>query len=222
MARHGVDSDAVERLKARRRDAARRGYGVADPEPTTPDPMVAWPLSRSDLPRGCDVATALILSPHAADDQTAAWIHGLGWVTERYSLAERDLTRFEALEAAVAMALGEGRSAAELDVVELQEISSVASFAACESIGLAEPGHGATAALAVSPAVNPSGGNLYANPGNAAGFLRLVAAIQQIRGRAGDVQVEPAPRSALGAAMHGFAGQGAVAVLFGAGEEEWA
>jgi hypothetical protein len=148
------------------------------------------------------------------DEQTPAWISGVGWATDRYELAERDLTKFESLATAARMALGSERSAKDVDVVEVQEISSVGGFAAYESLGLADSGHGSSLVQKDMPALNPSGGNLPVNSGNAAGFLRLLAAAQQVRGLAGTVQVSPQPRSAVGAALHGFAGQGAVVAMF--------
>lgn len=221
-ARHGVDEQAVEELRGARQQASARaneqlGEAAADGDTQ----LAAWPLTRADLPRGCDVACAVVMA--SADAVTAehvpAWIDGVGWVTERYDLGGRDLTRFESLEAAARMALGE-RSAADADVVEVQEISTVGAFAAGEALGLAAPGQGSQAVGSTSPTVNPSGGNLPANPGNAAGFMRLLQAAQQVRGRAGQVQLEPRPRTAVGAALHGFAGQGAAVVSFAADKRE--
>lgn len=222
-ARHGFDEAAVTALRDARVEAARRSCDGALPaadEDSAAAP-VAWPLTHGDLPRGCDVACAMVLATADAvgEDDVPAWVAGIGWITERYDLAERDLTRFEALEAAARMALGGEGSAAAADVVEVQEISSIGGFAACEALGLAQPGSGSRAALGIQeqqPAVNPSGGNLPANPGNAAGVLRFAHAAQQVRGRAGAVQVQPQPRTAVGAALHGFAGQGAAVVAFAA------
>lgn len=181
--------------------------------------MIAWPLTEADLPRGCDAACAAVLVTAGAvtAEHTPAWIQGVGWVTERYDLGERDLTRFEALEAAARQAFGSEGSALGLDAVEIQEISTVGGFAACEALGLARAGQGAHAAT--SPHVNPSGGNLPANAGNAAGVLRFLAAAQQVRGRAGAAQIHPHPRSTAGAALHGFAGQGAAVVAFSADKD---
>lgn len=218
-ARYGLDSEAARRVQNVRAEAAARAYGppteIADALSTKP---IAWPLTKADLPRGCDAACAAVMVTGDAvtAEQTPAWIRGVGWVTERYDLGERDLTRFEALEAAARMALGGDGSTAELDVVEVQEISTVGSFAACEALGLAPHGQGAQAASGTSLQLNPSGGNLPANPGNAAGVLRFLAAAQQVRGRAGGAQLDPRPRSSAGAALHGFAGQGAAVVVFGA------
>lgn len=213
---YGLDASAVAAVReARAASAARGGHALTRTHPSDVGRRVVWPLTDADLPRGCDVACAVVLvAPDAvADGQVPAWVTGIGWATDRYDLGERDLTRFAALEAAAHMAL-EGGSAASADLVEVQELSTVASFAACEALGLAAAGDGARAATGASPVVNPSGGNLPANPGNAAGLLRILAAAQQVRGRAGAVQLAPIPRRAVGAALHGFAGQGAAVVAF--------
>jgi hypothetical protein len=129
-------------------------------------------------------------------------------------LGDRDLSRFDALAAAARVALGE-RLARDADVVEVQEISTIGALAAYEALGLAEPGKGATVATSTtSPAINPSGGSLAYDPGNASGFLRLMCAAQQIRGRAGKAQLSPRPATAIGATLHGFAGQSAAVVSF--------
>jgi acetyl-CoA C-acetyltransferase len=150
--------------------------------------------------------------------QNPAWIRGIGWATECYDLSGRDLTGFGSLAAAARMALGTDVLATDIDVLEIQEISTIGAFGAVEAVGLAPPGGGAGAAL--SAAVNPSGGNLFADPGNASGFLRILEAAQQVRGAAGPVQVHPRPRTALAAAVHGFAGQGAAVVSLTADQAE--
>lgn len=221
-ARYGIDTAAVDALKERRtQDWARAHEPLATSGTDDATQLAAWPLRRGDLPTGCDAACAavLVIDDAISPGQTPAWIGGIGWIEDRYDLGERDLTRFASLEAATAMALGGQRSALDVDVIEVQEISSIASFAALESLGLAELGHGAGVADMASPVVNPSGGSLPANAGNAAGFMLFLAAAQQVRGLAGPAQVTPKPAMSLGAALHGFAGQGASVVWFASTQE---
>jgi acetyl-CoA C-acetyltransferase len=216
-ARHGLDQAAISALRETRSAAATAEGAVVDGSAT--GRPVAWPLTDLDLPRPCDMACAAVLTTagRITPGQRPAWIRGAGWATAQYDLSERDLSGFAALTAAARMALAGGQ-ATDFDVVEIQEISTVGAFGAAEALGLAPPGSGAAAALA--PGVNPSGGNLFADPGNATGFLRIVQAAQQVRGAAGPVQVQPRPRRALAAALHGFAGQGAAVVAFSADREE--
>jgi acetyl-CoA C-acetyltransferase len=217
-ARYGLDEPAVRSLRNARVAAATTAGAVVETDAT--GRMVAWPLTDLDLPRGCDMACAAVLTTagHVRPGQKPAWIRGIGWATECYDLSGRDLSGFESLAASARMALGTDVLATDIDVLEIQEISTVGAFGAAEAIGLAPPGGGARAAL--SATVNPSGGNLFADPGNASGFLRILQAAQQIRGAAGAAQVHPRPRTALAAAVHGFAGQGATVVSFTADQAE--
>jgi acetyl-CoA C-acetyltransferase len=216
VSRYGLDEKAVRAVRDARAASWAKSSNAVSGTTASSERLVAWPLTDDDLPRGCDAAAAAVMvaADAVSDDQVPAWIEGVGWISDRYELAERDLSRFDSLAAAVQMALG-ANLVRDVDVVEVQEISSIASFAVCEALGLAEPGKGARSAVSsAGPVINPSGGNLPANPGNAAGYLRIVNAAQQIRGRAGTGQVEPKPRSAIGAAMNGFAGQSSTVVLF--------
>ncbi|MDX6631286.1 MAG: hypothetical protein QOH00_3532 [Gaiellales bacterium] len=216
VTRHGLDRDAIRAVRAAR---AKAGSAAGAPAADTADDgaMVAWPLTTSDLPVAVDVAAALVLVTEDAvtEQQSPAWVIGVGWSTDGYDLADRDISQFNALAAATERATRDGISVRRADVVEVQELSTIAGFAACEALGLSEPGEGAKAAVGAQPAVNPSGGNLVANPSNASGFLRFLNAAQQARGQAGAVQVTTGrPITAVGAAMHGFAGQGAAVVIF--------
>jgi acetyl-CoA C-acetyltransferase len=215
-ARYGLDAEAVTAVRAQRQQAAARAHG--DTPSSSADGQeryVAWPLTAADLPKSADVACAAVLAAGDAvtSAQDPAWITGVGWSTDRYDLGERDLSRFEALETAARQAFGDGP---DLDgtVFEVQEISTVGGFAAYEALGLCPAGRGSEVAAGSGPAVNPSGGNLPVNPGNAAGFLRMLSAAQQVRGRAGTGQLDPSPRRGVGAALHGFAGQGAAVMVF--------
>lgn len=213
--RYGFDSDTVRALREARAADWAKSSGADVLPMAAPERLMAWPLTSDDLPRGCDVAAAAVMvaADEVRSDQAPAWVDGVGWISDRYELADRDLSYFDSLQGAAEMALGEKR-VREVDVIEIQEISSIASFAACEALGLAERGQGASVAVSSeSPVINPSGGNLPANPGNAAGYLRIVNAAQQVRGRAGSSQVEPRPRNAVGVAMNGFAGQSSTVVL---------
>jgi acetyl-CoA C-acetyltransferase len=134
-------------------------------------------------------------------------------------MAGRDLSRFGALEAAAKVAYeraGIRDVRSEVDLVEIQETSAIGSFAALEALGLADPGHGSESLDWSRPAVNPSGGTFTASPPHAAGFMAMLNAAQQVRGKAGRAQLDPRPSSAIGGALHGFAGQGSMVTVFGA------
>jgi acetyl-CoA C-acetyltransferase len=217
--RFGLQDGAVEAVLAHRAEASTRANAMMAPSSSPEqDRLIAWPLRTADLPHQCDVAAGMVLATAASvpDGHPAAWIDGVGWMTDRYELGERDLSGFAALAGAAKRAMRGFSDGSFPDVVEVQEISSIGSFAACEALGLCPLGEGAKSATGAKPVVNPSGGNLPAHPGNAAGFLRLLSAAQQVRGRAADVQVMPYPATAVGATLHGFAGQGATVAAFAA------
>jgi acetyl-CoA C-acetyltransferase len=97
----------------------------------------------------------------------------------------------------------------ELDVAELFVPYSWMEPVLLENLGFAEPGTGwrligreMTAMTGLLP-VNPSGGLLGANPIGAAGLVRFAEAAMQVRGRAGDHQVDGA-RLAVGHAAGGY------------------
>lgn len=221
--RYGLDEGALAALRTSRARASERMHGLPDGHFDTESAtdVVAWPLTEADLPRSCDMAAAMVLvhPDEVTSDQTAAWVTGLGWATDGYEIADRDLCDLDSLRVAMKMAL-RGRSVEDFDVVEMTELSTVGSFIAAEAMGLASVGAGASVVSRTTPAVNPSGGNLLANPGNVAGFMRLLQAAQQVRGKAGAAQVEPMPRSSVGVATHGFAGQGNAVLTFGASRNE--
>ncbi len=215
--RYGLDVSVASAVREARMADAIAVYGDAADSVQNADDFVAWPLTAADLPRACDAAVAAVIvaADAVTSEQSPAWIDGVGWISDRYDLGERDLSRFDSLAAAAHLALGDDL-AGSMDVVEVQEISSIGALAAYEALGLAKPGNGLSVAFGRNPAVNPSGGSLPLNPGNASGFLRIVSAAQQIRGRSGAAQLIPRPRSAVGAALHGFAGQSAAVVSFAA------
>jgi acetyl-CoA C-acetyltransferase len=212
----GLNANVAHELVVAREEAAERFFGVS--LRTRSDRIVAFPLRERDLPRHTDMVAAMVLTAEEAvtEADRPAWVNGVGWATDQYDLSSRDLSRFKSLELATAMAFAGTSPAASVDVAEIHELSSVAAFIACESLGLAPRGRGHEAALGWTIPVNPSGGNLPFNPGNAAGFMRLLLAAEQVRGLAGAGQVAPNAKRALGATLHGRAGQGAVVVNFGA------
>ena len=97
----------------------------------------------------------------------------------------------------------------DLDVIEMFSPYSWMDPMVFENLGLAERGEGwrlldegVTAFEGALP-VNPSGGLLGANPMGAAGLVRFAEAAMQVRGTAGEHQVDGA-RLALGHAAGGY------------------
>ena len=106
----------------------------------------------------------------------------------------------------------------QCDVVEVQEPYTCFELSYYEGLGLCPPGQ--AAALIESGAtqmdgdipVNPSGGCMGANPIGATGLIRLAEIAQQVRGRAGDYQIDGA-KVGLMQAGGGWANLRGVAVV---------
>jgi len=164
------------------------------------------PAGAAELPGTADVVCGAVLTTDPGD-RPAAWMRGVGWASDRYELGERDLSRLAALEIAAGTAYaaaGVTDPPTQIDVAEVQRLSRVGLYAACEALGLSPPGHGFESAG--GPVVNPTGEDL-ADAAPAAGFVRLARAAAHAMATPGS--------TAVGAALHGFAGQGAAVMVFG-------
>jgi acetyl-CoA acetyltransferase len=114
-----------------------------------------------------------------------------------------------------------GLSAEDVDVIEVHDATASAELEAYEHIGLAQPGEGnrliaaGTTVLGGALPVNTGGGLLSrGHPVGATGVLQIVELVAQLRGRAGERQVDLDPRLALAQNAGGFVeGDNAVAVI---------
>jgi acetyl-CoA C-acetyltransferase len=111
-----------------------------------------------------------------------------------------DLSRVAATERAALSAYRQaGKTAADVDVVELHDCFTIAEIVATEGLGLFEPGTGGIAAergwttLGGKIPVNPSGGlKAKGHPIGATGAAQIGEIVTQLRGEAGARQVEGA------------------------------
>ena len=101
----------------------------------------------------------------------------------------------------------------EIDVFELYEAFSYQELMWMEALGLCGRGKsgqvvesGITAMEGRMP-INPSGGVLSAHPVMVAGLVRIIEAVLQVRGEAGEHQV-PGVKTALAHGLNGICGQG--------------
>ena len=108
------------------------------------------------------------------------------------------------------------------DVAEITEPYAFQELLWCEQLGLCKTGEGgklmdsgATRIDGDIP-VNPSGGVLAMNPYVSRGLYRLAEVALQIKGQAGERQIDNVVKTGLAHGTHGFAGQfHAVAILGG-------
>ncbi len=181
--------------------------------------MICDPLKLYDCSPVSDGAVAVVI---ANEDRARkiggkpAWIKGVSFCMDNYLLGDRDLAEYSALEKAAKKAYaaaGISDPRKEIDVAEVYDAFSYQELMWTEGLGLCEQGgggklaeSGATGKTGDIP-VNPSGGLLASHPVIAAGLIRIAEAVRQIRGEAGDMQVDKDVRTALAHGVNGVAGQ---------------
>ncbi len=140
------------------------------------------------------------------------WLTGFGSCMDSYFLGDRDLTSNFALKKAAARAFrmaGVENAAREFDLVELNDASAYQLPMWAEGVGLVEEGRGdewIDAGGLDEQNVNLSGGMLNGNPIMLGGLARATEAVIQLRGEAGERQVEKVNK-ALAHGTTGPAGQ---------------
>jgi acetyl-CoA C-acetyltransferase len=216
MAKSGVtDGHLAEIVVRSRQNAARNPYARENEKVTKQDVVnssyLADPIRELHAYPVTDWAVGMLLCceqrVHEFTDNPV-WITGFGNCMDRYFVGDRDLTSNfslkKACERAYAMA-GVKDPKREFDVVELNDAYAHQLPMLAEGVGLAEEGKGGKWVESGGPAkhnVNLSGGMLNGNPIMLGGVARAVEGFLQLRGEAGERQVEGA-RKAL---AHGTTG----------------
>ncbi|HPL62279.1 MAG TPA: thiolase family protein [Syntrophales bacterium] len=203
--------------------AHRKGrYSVED---VLKSELVADPLTELQVaPKSEGIVAMLLASEEKAKKITKkpVWIKGFGSSLDSYILGDRDLLNGQLRNAAnraykMARITDPGK---QIDLAEISEPYAFQELLWMEDLGLCSPGGGGkmidsgkTEKNGALP-INPSGGVLANNPYVSRGLQRAVEAVLQMRGEAGERQVEKRVKTALAHGTHGFAGQcHAVAVL---------
>ena len=209
--KHGDQSDALARIAAKnhrngvgnpyaqmRKDL---GYEFCRAE-SEKNPIVAWPLKRTDCSLVSDGAAAVVL----ADVETALamgkaiWFRAAEQANDFLPMSRRDVTLFEGAEVAWCRALAAARLALDdLSLVETHDCFTIAELIEYEAMGLAPRGQGARAAIegwtekGGRLPVNPSGGlKAKGHPIGATGVSMHALCAMQLMGEAGDMQVKDA------------------------------
>ncbi|KRF11606.1 acetyl-CoA acetyltransferase [Nocardioides sp. Soil797] len=201
-----------------RQNALKNPYAHLHNKDTTVESVLAsqmlWdPIRYDETCPSSDGACALVI----ADGDTAnatespAWIHGTVMRSEPTTAAERDQVNPQAGRDAAAYLYRQAGITDPLKQIDAAEIYVPFSWFEpmwMENLGFAEEGQGwqltesgGTAMDGVLP-VNCSGGVLSSNPIGASGMLRFAEAALQVRGQAGEHQVDGV-RRALGHAYGG-------------------
>ena len=209
--KHGDQSDALARIAAKnhkngvgnpyaqmRKDL---GYEFCRAE-SEKNPIVAWPLKRTDCSLVSDGAAAVVLADveTALTLRKAIWFRAAEQANDFLPMSRRDITLFEGATVAWQRALASARLGLDdLSLVETHDCFTIAELIEYEAMGLTPRGQGARAALEGWTAkdgrlpVNPSGGlKSKGHPIGATGVSMHALCSMQLMGEAGDMQVKDA------------------------------
>ncbi len=216
--RSGAPQEIGPRVAVKARgNAARNPFAhLHEPvtlEEVTASPMLWDPIRRLESCPTSDGAAAMVFGTEAAaaGRPSVAWVRGAAAMAEAAGFPGRDALDPAAgrtCAKAVYAQAGVTDPRRDLDVAEIYEPFSWIEVMWYENLGFCEPGDGwrlldeGVTELGGDLPVNPSGGVLSTNPIGASGMLRMVEAVEQVRGRAGDRQVDGA-RLAVGHAYGG-------------------
>ncbi|MBW2637017.1 MAG: thiolase family protein [Deltaproteobacteria bacterium] len=187
--------------------------------------VVMDPLKRMECAPKSEGIIAMVLAKEELAKKLTdkpVWFKGYGSSIDGFYLGDRDLLEGELPNAAKRAydVAGIKDPRKEIDVAEVCEPYAFQEMLWCEDLGFCGRGEGgkllesgATAANGDIP-VNPSGGVLAMNPYVSRGLYRLAEGFLQIRGQAGERQLDKRVNTALAHSTHGFAGQcHAVAII---------
>jgi len=212
-----------------RRNALKNPYAHLklpdiDLEMVRDSPMVWEPVRRLESCPASDGACAMVLTDEAGGDAAAkkpAWVHGTAVRSELGQFPGRDPVNPQGGQdcaADVYRQAGITNPLEDVDVVECYVPFSWYEPMWMENLGFAGPGEGwrltedGETEIGGRLPVNPSGGVLSSNPIGASGMLRFAEAAMQVRGTAGEHQVDGV-RTAVGHAYGGAAQYFAMWVL---------
>lgn len=210
--RHGTDDRTFAAITVKsRRHAAANPIAVFR-EPVTVEEVLASgevfaPLTRLQCcPPTCGAAAAILVSPAFARSRgldAGVRIVAQAMATDRDSTFEGDLAQLVGADltadAAAQVAEASGVDLAEVPVVELHDCFTTNELLSYEALGLTPPG---TAERFVLDGENTYGGRVVTNPSGgllskghplgATGLAQCAELVQQLRGEAGERQVEGA------------------------------
>jgi acetyl-CoA C-acetyltransferase len=178
-------------------DVAADAVGDSDP--------LWWPLKQLDVAERADGAIVLVLADgDRAMDLTdvPVWLLGVGWSSGSPTLESREWGSADYVRAAADRAYrmaGISSPARDVDMAEVDDLYSYRELMSVEALRLAGPGQagpflqeGLFGRFGRLP-VNPSGGSLgQGNLFEANGLAKAMECVLQLRGEAGEGQVEDA------------------------------
>jgi len=166
-------------------------------------PPLAWPLSSREKAEHSDGAIVMVLASESFANSLTdkpVWILGLGWSNDSPSLESREWSRNVYTEKAAHLAYRQAGIINPLQAIDFTEVDDTYAYKELQSIealGFCRPGEaglltteGFTAFEGELP-VNVSGGSLgMGNLLDATGLSRALEVVLQLRGEAGQRQLE--------------------------------
>ncbi len=210
----GIRVALKDRLNALKNPYAHLKFPDVDFDQIAGSPMLWDPIRYLETCPSSDGACAMVLSSENAAKQaskTPAWVHATSMRTEPTMFAGRDQVNPQAgKDAAKDLYAKAGITdpRKQIDCAEIYVPFSWFEPMWMENLGFAPEGEGwkmtyeGATALDGDMPVNMSGGVLSSNPIGASGMLRFAEAANQVRGEAGEHQVDGA-KVALGHAYGG-------------------
>ena len=211
MEKYGVSVEDIAKVAVKnKKNSAKNTLALKEaqlPNITVKDVLesgiFADPVTELMVAPPCDGVAALLLAPEKQAlkiTEKPVWITGVGYSQDTYYLGDRDLSGCNSMNLAGKMAYKEAGikdPSTEIDVAELFESHAVEELIFMEELGLAEKGKaaGLNSEINGDIAVNPSGGALSGNPPCGTGLIRIIEAVKQLNGEAGDHQVKDAKRA---------------------------
>ena len=209
----GIRVALKDRINALKNPYAHLKFPEIDFDQIADSPMLWDPIRYLETCPSSDGACALVIADESVAKRAArpAWVHATSMRTEPTQFAGRDQVNPQAGKDCAAdlyAKAGISDPRREIDCAEIYVPFSWFEPMWMENLGFAPEGEGwrmtydGVTALDGDLPVNMSGGVLSSNPIGASGMLRFAEAANQVRGMAGEHQVDGA-RKALGHAYGG-------------------
>ena len=232
MARYGTTQEQMALVPVK-----NRKYGTKNPKAMFQKPveieevlksrMVSYPLKLYDCCANADGAACILVATRDKVQKLSdrpVWIAGLGLASSPMSLAGRTgpMTSFQVTKNAAKEAYKMARVLPrDVDIAEVHDSFSITEILNYEDLGFARPGTGAKLLereetdLGGRIPVNIDGGLIAkGHPVGATGASQITALVRQLRGEAGDLQVDNA-KVGLAQNIGGIGMYAAVTILRG-------
>jgi len=209
IAKYGTTEEQLAKVRVK-----NSHYGAANPKATyrkelsldeiLSSEVISSPLKKFDCCANADGASCIIIASGDVAKRVTdipIWIIGLGAATDTMTMSGRQsLTGLrcaqEAAKQAYEMA---GIGPGDIDVAEVHDCFTVAEIMACEDLGFAKPGEAPRLVedketyVGGKIPVNVDGGLLSkGHPIGATGGSQIRTIVNQLKGKAGEIQVEGA------------------------------